>query len=321
MRHRFSSVDCLWQWLQLARPAPCSPNPLLLSTALSLLDARCSKPVEDQEKPVFVFATSWRSGSTLLQRILATDDSLLLWGEPLGRMGLLQLISSSLCAISSQWPPAGHWCPPQLEGLDLTSEWTANFYPEVDDFRIALRQFVLRWLGESAAAHGRPRWGLKEVRLGRAEAQLLSWLFPQAKFLVLLRHPFDTYRSVSRIFPPGQSWNMYSRWPDVPMEGAVPFARHWNSLTTSWLLPGTAPAHMKLRYEDLISGQFDIGKLEQFLELRLAPQRATKHKSGATPDYSPLKPWEKLLIQHVAAEGMRASGYLTDGTCLEMPLA
>src|SRR5258708_2685540 len=40
----------------------------------------------DDECPIFLLATGWRSGSTLLQRIVSTDPNVLLWGEPLGEM-------------------------------------------------------------------------------------------------------------------------------------------------------------------------------------------------------------------------------------------
>src|ERR1700759_2808533 len=64
-----------------------APTVEQLTKSIEVLDARVSNPSNarlETEAPIFLLSTGWRAGSTLLQRILVTDPSLLLWGEPLG---------------------------------------------------------------------------------------------------------------------------------------------------------------------------------------------------------------------------------------------
>src|SRR5206468_2205593 len=132
---------------------------------------------------------------------------------------------------------------------------------------------------------------LKEVRLGAAEATLLRWAFPRAKFVVLTRHPFAAYRSASRANPPGRPWGTFARWPDRPIEGAAPFARHWDALATSW--SETYVPYSLVKYEDVVEGRYDFRKLEATLGLKLDEQAALAIKVGGTPDRTPLRSYER----------------------------
>ena len=37
------------------------------------------------EKPVFILSSSWRSGSTFLQRLITHSNEILIWGEAGGQ--------------------------------------------------------------------------------------------------------------------------------------------------------------------------------------------------------------------------------------------
>src|SRR5262245_32576620 len=37
---------------------------------------------EDGAAPIFLLSSGWRSGSTLVQRLINSDSSVLMWGEP-----------------------------------------------------------------------------------------------------------------------------------------------------------------------------------------------------------------------------------------------
>ncbi|MDA1050975.1 MAG: hypothetical protein O3C40_10910 [Planctomycetota bacterium] len=54
------------------------------------------------ERPVFVLAAGWRSGSTLLQRMLMPEC--FIWGEPYGHSGMLQSLADPLRCITEDWP-------------------------------------------------------------------------------------------------------------------------------------------------------------------------------------------------------------------------
>ncbi len=54
------------------------------------------------DSPVFVLAAGWRSGSTLLQRLLMPEC--FVWGEPYGHSCMLQNLADPLRCITDDWP-------------------------------------------------------------------------------------------------------------------------------------------------------------------------------------------------------------------------
>lgn len=277
-----------------------TPDVGTVLAALDVLDPSGSPEDYNEEQPIFLLATGWRTGSTLLQRILVTDPQLLLWGEPLGRLALIPRLTESLCAVSKGWPPAEYWVG---EGSgELTTSWIANLFPPASDLRAALREWMTRWLGVPARARGYLRWGLKEVRLGAAEACLLRWLFPRAKFVVLLRHPCDACRSARHV-------KLWYRWPDWPINCAAAFARHWNRLASSWLEVPEDFGHVVIKYEDLVSGRFDYRLLAETLELKIDEEKALSKRVGSSLNPECLSWYEHRVVLKETRHGMQVYGY------------
>jgi len=260
---------------------------------------------EEPEAPIFLLSTSWRSGSTLLQRILVTDPGLLLWGEPLGEMALLSRLTEMVSHFISDRNLTEWRNQPALNSSSLSKFWIANLYPPGQDFRSGLRSVFDRWLGEPARKHGFARWGLKEVRIGAGEATLLHWLYPQAKFVVISRHPYDCYRSLA-----DSGWpRVYDRYPDVSVDSAAGFARHWNRIAVSWSeLPQEFPV-ARIRYEDLVAGKVDFRELESWLGIRIQEATAMAASVGGTATRTSLSWYERMIIAREAAPGMSALGY------------
>jgi len=260
----------------------------------------------DADTPIFLLSTGWRTGSTLLQRILVTDPQLLLWGEPLGEMTVVSRITEMVSHSLSPRDLKLWRTQPRLDNLTsswLATSWIGTLSPPGDDFRLALRSIFDQWLGEPARRLGFARWGLKEVRLGAAEASLLYWLYPNAKFVMLSRHPYDCYVSLS-----DANWHPL-HYNDLRVDSAAGFARHWNRLAVSWseLPKGFPSCHIK--YEDLISGKFDFRKLESWLGIELRENVALSVVIG----HSSIRPrpswYERWIIAREAGPGMRALGY------------
>jgi hypothetical protein len=263
-------------------------------------------PAEGDERPIFLLATGWRTGSTLLQRILVTDPRLLLWGEPLGRMGLLSRLAEAVCGMTPGWPPRDFWIDARPQTDALASSWIANLFPSAADFRAALRQLFQRWLAESAGQRGYTRWGLKEVRLGAAEATILRWLYAGARFVVLTRDPAAAYRSMKGS---ARDWCVYARWPDRRVDCVLGFARHWERLASSWADAPPLLAPLILRYEDLVADNGHFEKLGADLGLDLDPSRALATRIGATEQPAPLSRIESFILQRETSVGRRVMGY------------
>ena len=60
--------------------------------------------VDDDEQPIFVLSAGWRSGSTLVQRLLMSDHNTLVWGEVYDRSNIVQNLTKSILPFSESWP-------------------------------------------------------------------------------------------------------------------------------------------------------------------------------------------------------------------------
>ncbi|HTY84415.1 MAG TPA: sulfotransferase [Silvibacterium sp.] len=283
-----------------------------LRAILATLDDRSEQrdAESDDESPIFLLATGWRTGSTLLQRILVTDPRVLLWGEPFGEMALLSALSEILTRLSTFPNLKRHFAGTALVSSPETSKrmvksWIATLYPTGDSLRASLRALVDEWLKRPAVDRGFSRWGFKEVRLGATEATLLRWLYPNAKFVTLARDPFDCYRSLA-----DSGWHhIYFRRPDIRVDSAAGFARHWNRLAVSWAeLPQEFPV-FHLKYEDLVARKVNFRDLESWLGVQIKEEMALAEEVGHTAARGRLTWVERFIIRREAKQGMRALGY------------
>ncbi|MGH9498290.1 MAG: sulfotransferase family protein [Terriglobales bacterium] len=278
-----------------------------LVNSLQTLGATTHQAADDQDgcSPIFLLGTGWRTGSTLLQRILVTDPNVLIWGEPLGEVGLVSGIAEMLNRISGSPGLEKLFAGDNLTSNQMATSWIATLYPPPDDLRTALRSLLDRWLGDPARTRGFVRWGFKETRLGAAEAVFLHWLYPNSKFVILSRHPYDCYKSLA-----DSGWHhVYYRRPDIRVDSAAGFARHWNRLALSWAsLPSGFPC-VRLKYENLISDKVDFRQLESWLGVKLAEDVALSAVVGRRAVRAHLSWYESFIIAREAAAGMRALGY------------
>lgn len=265
-------------------------------------------PASD-EQPVFVLAAGWRTGSTLLQRLVASSEEVMMWGEPYGRAGLIPAMTRSAMALrpatahAEGWPQAG--CFPSEHG-PVSNGWIANQYPPPAAFKAGFHAQLDALLAQPAKNRGFARWGLKEVRLHGMDAQFLNWMYPQARFLFHIRNPWDAWASAK-----GTCW--WLRWPDQKIETAGEFANHWKRLVQSYL-EWPANNGMLVRYEDLVQPSFDLDQIREHCDLAaIHDVRDTVIRGMARPPM-PLTNFEVAQISRVCGE-------LAADCCYEGPTA
>jgi len=235
-----------------------------------------------QENPVFILSAGWRSGSTMLQRLIMSKESILIWGEPYSHARALHHLAASVSAITPDWPKE-EWFIDRYPREELDARFVANMYPEVQDLLKACLAYTGSLLAEPAQRRGFVRWGLKDVRLTIDDAHFLHWLYPQARFVFLCRNPYAAYRS----YRLDRSW--YNEWPDDPVFTAGRFGRHWRELTQGFQDGCQGVGGVFLRYEDLCADNFDVAALGEYLQLEIDVRQLEKkvgthrHKDDAVP--------------------------------------
>jgi len=253
----------------------------------------------DSEDPVFVLAAGWRTGSTMLQRMLLTDSRILVWGEPYGPMELWASLSRCLEWVSEEQLGSRLFLDDDLG--ELSDKFVANLYPDPENLRLSFQRLAYDLLGAPAKRAGYTRWGMKEVRLDAADALMLHWLFPRARFLFLVRNPFEAYASM-------RPMKMWREWRDSPRRGVKRHARYWNSIACSWsLLPPDFPKRV-MRYEQLVLGE-GVAEMAEWANLDIDASRVLDNRVGSTKKKVSLTDLETELIAQHCSAGIEAFDY------------
>ena len=254
--------------------------------------------------PVFILSAGWRSGSTLLQRLVSSGEGWLLWGEPYDRSMIIQGMAQSLAPFEEQWPREKF-----IEQVDqklVPEMWAATLYPPLESLRDSYRAALTTLFAEPAERVGAAHWGFKEVRFGLAEALLLKGLFPEARFLFIQRDIDAAYRSYAR-FAKQMGW--YDRWPDRGIFTPYSFGHTWGRLTSDFEVAVPETGGVLVLYEDLISGRTDLDALEGYLGTSL--DRSVLEKVvGSGKDRNAkreITAFERMLLRRGQRAGARAA--------------
>jgi hypothetical protein len=243
---------------------------------MAQLESICpADEANDPEEPIFLLSAGWRSGSTLLQRLIMSDPRVLMWGEPYDECGMIQVLANTTQAFRPGWPPTDYYydgTPPDK----LSGEWIANLFPSPEDLRKSHRAFFDTMFAAPAQRAGAERWGIKEVRLGAGHCAYLRWLYPRARFIFLYRNPLEAYRSYCRY---GRSW--YDTFPGKPVFTPTAFGRHWKSLMEGFLSEATKLNALLIRYEDLAAGSAQLKEIEAYLNININ-RTVLKDKVGSS---------------------------------------
>lgn len=259
-------------------------------------------PAPDDE-PLFVLSAGWRSGSTLLQRLIVSAGTHLLWGEPYHSCDLVRRLAESLLPFANDWPPREYLYDTVAASADgdLSAGWIANLFPPVralvDSHRAALRTFLAPPPDQPTVG-----WGMKEVRLSGEHALYLRMLFPRAKFVFLVRNPVDAYAS----YRSRPRW--FDRWPREQVRTPHAYGRMWSRLAESFLAHGETVGAAILRYEDLAAGGEAVDRLEQVLGAEV-DRSVLGARVGSSRNDDDLPVVERRMLAHATRDVAPGLGY------------
>jgi hypothetical protein len=257
------------------------------------------------ETPVFVLSAGWGSGSTLLQRLVASTGDCLIWGEPFDHAAPIHRLAQTIAPVSQRWPKPRYFEHP-ADKSSLQDRWIANLTPQPTYLREALQQAMICWLKVPAQERGYTYWGLKEVRLTIQHARFLKWLFPNARFLFTYRDVLKAYRSVK-----GVKW--FSIWPGYRVSDVSHFAHHWRLLLEGFLDCHEQIGGRLIPYEDLVTGKIDLEDIGEYLGLGKIDPEVLSRKVGARSQNRPsVSLRERYIIKSITGNLRTRCGYLDD---------
>jgi len=272
-----------------------------LSEVLGQIAQRCDGDLpEAGDQPLFIFSAGWRSGSTLLQRLVNSSGEYVIWGEPYARADFVRHLADSLRPISPWWPNEEDVVA-AADGSGAADRWTANLHPRVPALVEAHRDFF-RTLFAVPGAEA-PAWGFKEVRLGGDEALYLKFLFPRCKILFLVRDPAEAYAS----YKVWRSW--YRSWPEEQVRTPAAYGRLWAELARSFEARRERLGAFLVRYEDLYAESPAVAELEDYLGAPVDRSVLSRRIRGSSRRPKELSRIELRRLRRGLAGAERELGY------------
>lgn len=264
------------------------------------------------DKPIFLFSASWRSGSTLLQRLITASSEALIWGEAGGALDCLadteeryaQMLGLGDVQFKHGFGGNG---AEQFEqfvaaGAKGVLKWIACMNPQKEVIHKAFREMFDKIYAESSLKLGYSRWGIKEVRAGINAAIFLKKLYPDAKFVFLIRNPLSCLLSMKR-----------RNWVDCisTKDPLSYYAKSWRKLAAEFR---KVEFGYIVRYEELITKQKTLESLFEYLEISKVPSNfITKSRvDWETLNNEKLTYFEKLKIRIMIGDEMAHYGYTMD---------
>lgn len=259
-------------------------------------------------RPIFIFSAGWRSGSTLLQRMITASGEALIWGEA---GGALDNFADALDRYEQMLGPGGQrykhgfggngeeqYQQLRISGKENVHKWVACLNPPEETFFDAHRDFFKTAYAAPAGELGYSNWGVKEVQSGIEVARFMKRLYPEAKFIFLVRNPLACLTSIKR-----RNWMGHHGDADP----VTYYATHWQKLAGQFR---EAEFGFRVRYEDLLSFPRIMDDLVSYLGISLPVDFAAKSRiDWKAENDRALTFFERWRMSRIAGEEMERYGY------------
>ncbi len=231
------------RWRDARRPEPS------VAEGIEALRSRFELP-DAEDDPVFVLSCGWRSGSTLLQRLVVSSGEVLVWGEPYRQADLVGRLAGAAATVGHppprrRDPPARRRCHPRRAVRSLDRQPVPPPDPPARSPPGAPPPALRR----TGSRVGYPRWGFKEVRFGVDDALYLRLLFPRARIVFLHRNPYDAWASFRQNHRGNHFRNGQRVWT------ARRFGQVWSQLVHDAVSRAHLVDALLVSYQDLVSGE------------------------------------------------------------------
>ena len=210
-------------------------------------------------QPIFLLSLP-RSGSTLLQRLLIADGRCATLGEPSLLLRLLGNDDEMMVRKATYWESLV-----ETSRQDIRKAW-GGFD---DAWRLGVRDLMSRVYDGLA---GEKKWFLDKTPRYTLIAEEIIRTFPDAKFIVLWRHPMAVAASLSNTFRKG-------RW--CPDEYAIDLHAGLDRLHA--FRTAHAAEICEVRYEDLVENPArELERVGEYLGWPSLPDAAGRELVGST---------------------------------------
>lgn len=261
--------------------------------------------------PLFIFSSSWRSGSTLLQRYITATGDVLVWGETGGALNAIaeavggweQITADSARRFQDSIGGNGEAAYQKFIRASKNEHaglWIANLTPPYADILSSLRTLFDTLYRQRAQDFGYPRYGFKETRCDLTTARHLQTLFPDARFVFLVRNPFDVILSIKR-----RGWMGRTA-------GHATLKYHADHWRTRAMQFRQADFGLTLRYEDFIVDPALQDRVLDYLGIQNRPPAdfvRTSQVDWKASNQAPLSAWERVRLRYWLGDEMKHWGY------------
>lgn len=274
--------------------------------------------------PIFLLSPP-RSGSTLLQRILAAHDEIATTSEP-------WLLLPLLSPLRSDIPGDSHRDALVAEAL---ADFRADLPGGDGDFREAAREMALRLYADAGGRED--GYFVDKTPLYHLIVDEIAATFPEAKLIFLFRNPLAVVASAVELWGDGR-WDVH-RYTMALFQSV-------DDLTAA--TERYAGRSTRIRYEDLITDPAAAERLMSGLGLTLQPQQLSEFaavelhgrmgdpvgtvayrelsqepltKWRATIDNPVRKAWCRRYLRWIGSERLAAMGYDLDALLADLDAA